>query len=395
MRHIAPILALTFAAALLYGARLNGRPLQPGEALVASQSRALSGNGWRDIDGRFLPLLVHAGGELWLPPLPVYASAVLPGRLAAALAGVVDVVLMYVLAYLVFRRQSLAFIAGAVLLLTPAHSAYSRVAAVDGVWQLPFVLAWLAGLAAFVNSSGSSRGWLAASVSALAFSVYAQPSAALMVPVFLATTLVVLYRRGCAGRTNLVWAAVAFAIPLVPLVLWFAKYPGTYLDTFARWFLAPAYIRNPIVWAQAVSNWLTMQIVSETYWDFLNPFHLFLELKAPGLAGVFLTAAGVAMAIGIRDTLRESGAGSFQKDISLVALAGLLLAPLAAATFKEPGAIHRALVMAPFGALLTTAGVAAIWERKTTPVTGTVALLLLVTVPIQFGWFYLSLLSSP
>lgn len=394
MRHIAPVLALTIAAALLYGTRLNGRPLHPGEALVASQSSALARNGWRDIDGRFLPLLVHAGGEQWLPPLPVYASAVMPGRSAAALAGLVDVVLMYLFAYLVFRRRSLALIAGAMLLLTPAHTAYSRLATTDGVWQLPCVLAWLAGLAAFVNSSGSSRRWLAAGVSALAISVYTQPSAALMAPVFLATTLVVLYRRGYATGANLVLASVAFAVPLVPLLVWFAEYPGTYLDTFARWFLAPAHIRNPVVWARAVSNWLTMQIVSETYWEFLSPFHLFMEAKAPGFAGVFLTAVGVATAIGIRKTLREAGSRSARSDFCFVALAGFLIAPLAAATFREPGAIHRTLVMAPFGVVLATAGIAAIRERKTT-MTAIVAILLLITVPIQFTWYYLSLLRVP
>jgi len=394
MRHIAPVLALAITAALLYGVRLNRRPLQPGEVLVASQSSALVENGWRDLDGRFLPILVHAGGERWLPPLPVYASAVMPGRSAAALAGTVDVVLMYLLTYLVFRRQSLASIAGVVLLLTPAHTTYSRIATTDGVWQLPFVLTWLVGLAAFVNSSGSSRRWLVASVSALAFSMYAQPSAALMVPVFLATTVVVLYRGRCASWVNLVWASAAFAGPLVPLLVWFIRYPGTYLDTFARWFLAPAHIRNPIAWAQAVSNWLTMQIVSETYWDFLSPFHLFIDVKAPGLAGVFLTAVGVAMAMGIRETLKEAGTRSFQNDIRFVALAGFLIAPLAAATFRELGAVQRTLVMAPFGALLATAGIAAIWERKTTA-TGTVAILLLMTSPVQFTWYYLGLLRSP
>ena len=46
-----------------------------------------------------------------------------------------------------------------------------------------------------------------------------------------------------------------------------------------------------------------------------------------------------------------------------LALFGFIIGPLTAATFKEPRPIQRTLVIVPFGVLLATVGVVALWTR--------------------------------
>jgi hypothetical protein len=400
MRHAGPVLALAVVSVLLLGANLGVRRAQPGEQLLKSTSSAIARNGWQDADGRFLPLLVHADGERWLTPVPVYALALMqkirpsmanPGRWIAVLTGVVDIVLMYLLANQVFRQRWLGLVAGVALLLTPAHASYSRVATVDGVWQLPFVLAWLVALTAVLHSPGSRPRLLAAGVAALALSVYAQPSAALMALAFLVLTMILLHQRRGLTWVDSFSAVFAFGAGLLPLLFWFARYPSTYLDTFARWFLSAAHLRHPLVWAQAATNWLTMQVVAERYWDFVSPFHLFINAQAPGLAGVFLLPVGILMLVGAYTTLRDDGKNA--KDACIVALVGLVAVPLVAATFGDARAVQRALVIAPLGVLLATAGVEAIWATGTTR-SRIAAVVLCVAGSIQFAWYYQRSLQS-
>jgi hypothetical protein len=42
-------------------------------------------------------------------------------------------------------------------------------------------------------------------------------------------------------------AAIAAAAVTVPIALWFMVHPASYVDTFGRWFLHAAHIRNPLL----------------------------------------------------------------------------------------------------------------------------------------------------
>jgi 4-amino-4-deoxy-L-arabinose transferase-like glycosyltransferase len=398
--RLASIVLFLAAAIWLYGADLGAPQRQPDELQLQSQAAALAAGRARDDAGRFLPVFIRATGDVWLPPMPVYASVLLTTlspvfpadvRWAAVLLSGLNVALLFVLADQVLHRKPLAFAAAVLLLLTPAHFTYGRIATRDGIWQLPFILVWLIGLTAFLKNPGRSSRWtLALGAAALAGSAYSQPSAALMVPAFAAISIVALWRTGTWQRTDVAIAGAAFAAVLVPLVLWFAVYPSTYMDTFGRWLLHPAHLRSPIAWASATSNWLTLTVWSDVFWKFFAPSLLFFNPGAPGFCGVFLLPVAVLIAVGVREILRgppEAGAGAAPVNVRGVILIGFLIGPLAVATFKEPPAIERALVMVPFGVLLAALGADALWARAHAA-NRWLAALLLIAVPFQFSLCY-------
>ena len=79
----------------------------------------------------------------------------------SVLIGVLDVVLMFLLARYLFERSSLALAAAALLALTPAHIVYSRLPG-PYLYPVPFVMAWLLCLGVFEKNSRAA--WLGASV---------------------------------------------------------------------------------------------------------------------------------------------------------------------------------------------------------------------------------------
>lgn len=406
-RHGLQVVVLLGIAMGLYGTSLGVRPMRLDELRLRTQSQALAEHGVRDDAGRLFPVFVHVSGEVWLAPLPVYASMladkVLPMeasnvRWSAAVFGSLSVVLMYVLANLLLQHRTAAFAAALVLLTTPSHFVYSRLATNDGIWQLPLILIWLIGLAAFVQDPcGRSRWPLAAGAAALAGSVYSQPSACVMAPLFFGISAVALWRTPGWRRMDVAVALVAFFVVLVPLMLWFVANPATYVDTLGRWLLHPAHLRNPIVWAAAASNWLTLTIWADVFWKFFAPSFLFFNPAAPAFGGVFalplalMIVAGVAAIVRQRRAAKEPAA---RGAIDGVILAGFLVGPLAVATFKEPPAIEHALVMAPFGVLLAVLGVGALWAKANTA-NRVLTALLLIAVPFQFLLAYRRLAVSP
>ena len=118
---------------------------------------------------------------MWFQPIPVYFTAlfltVLPVsewaiRLPTVVLGVTDIVLFYFVAARVFNRPFLAAIAAGLLALTPAHLIHSRLA-MDFLYPLPFVMAWLLCLMAFVEQRRPGcclqrrRCWASASTATL------------------------------------------------------------------------------------------------------------------------------------------------------------------------------------------------------------------------------------
>ena len=306
-------------------------------------------------------------------PLPVYATAVVtalvpsvatPARWAAVAFGVADVLL---LALLVSRCVSVPWAAiGAplVLLVTPSHLLFSRTATRDGIWQLPFVLAWAIGLTALMEPPTPRARWtLAAGMAALAASTYAQPTSALMMPMFGVVTLGVYLRADGWRLRDAVPAAATFVTLLLPLLIWFARYPATYPDTFGRWVLHPAHLRNPIEWLQAVTNWGTASTVAAVFWDFLVPSHLFFTPAAPGLCGLFLTPLAVPIGLGAYHALRSSTPQNPARRMGPAIVACCLIGPLAAAMFGHARSDDRSLILVPFGLVVAAWGAQSLWQR--------------------------------
>lgn len=139
----------------------------------------------------------------------------------------------------------------------------------------------------------------------------------------------------------------------MPLLLWFARYPATYPDTFGRWVLHPAHLRNPIVWFQAVANWGTASTVAALFWSFFSPSHLFLTPDAPGLCGLFLTPVVVPMAVGLYHAFQPSHVQQPATRLRSAIVASCLIGPVAAAMFGHARSDDRALMVVPLGLVIS------------------------------------------
>jgi hypothetical protein len=192
--------------------------------------------------------------------------------------------------------------------------------------------------------------------------VYAQPTGALTALLLSGVTIRTLRRRAAWTPRTMAVSLTASAIVLLPLALWLARYPSAYAGAFAGWLLHPAHIRNPIVWARALSNFTTLSVVSQAYWDFFSPSHLLLSDTAPALAGVFALPVVVFVAAGVRDAFKADEEHVIRRLVCRVALAVFLSAPLIAATFNEIRAIDRSLIVVPFALVLAANGMYVMWS---------------------------------
>ncbi|MDP2391566.1 MAG: hypothetical protein Q8N52_14665, partial [Acidobacteriota bacterium] len=104
--------------------------------------------------------------------------------------------------------------------------------------------------------------------------------------------------------------------------------------------------------------WNTLGTRLSLYWGFFDPSWLFFDGPAsPALplrgTSPFLFATAIALVAGVAQRLR----GGFT-PVTLLLLAGVAVAPLAASTFGSPHAIADFLVMVPLVVVLAACGVA-------------------------------------
>src|SRR5262249_44906746 len=171
-----------------------------------------------------------------------------PGRQSAAVFGALGIVLTYAFAADLFRQRALGWIAALLLLSNPAYVTSARSGALDGVWVVPPLLLSLIAITSFTETG--SRRSLAVAAAALVACAYAQPSGACLLVVAGAAEVIGLRRARPLEARDIRWAAGAAAAVAFPIALWFVVHPASYVDTFGRWFLHQAYIRNP--WSLAL-----------------------------------------------------------------------------------------------------------------------------------------------
>ncbi len=329
---------------------MGRQPIGPDEARVLSYAQQFTPG--------VPPTLINTG-DRWLQPLGVYATTiahtVMPGffagRWASVLIASVNATLIFLVAWRLLASQAAAAAAALVLILVPAHMTYGR-QGVDAIYIVPFVLLWLCALLGFLRRDLPS-GIAVASMS-LGAGVYATPAAPLTMAFLFVTMMVVLWIAGRRKMSTMVIAAGGFAIMLLPLAIWFAVNPHTYMDTYGSWAIHPAHIRNPLDGLTAFFNSNTLGTRASAYWSMLDPSYLFLagvDARAP-----LHWAAAPLIALGIyRCALRPSPESS-------AVLAGALVAPLAGASFGLPHYMAHAMALTPFLALLSGYGVAFIRE---------------------------------
>ena len=389
-------LLLAVSAAALYTTRLSTAPqyLARDEIGFGRQAYAFATTG-KDLDGNSFPLFFgepayHVGRD----PLLIYATAALlkfvplsdvAVRLPNALIGVLDVLLMFFVARRIFRRDDLAAIAAAFIALSPAHFIHSRLA-VSLLMPLPFTLLWLLCLAGFLDSVNERTALrrLAAGAMWLGLGAYGYLASVMLMPIYLLCTAWVAATRDVIRRFAVM--AVAFVVPVVPLVVWELLHPTRFHDMIVVYHpYAPRF--GPLQGVKEMLSYFSLSVRTSNYWTNLSPSLLFFDgdaslVNSTRLAGVFLWPFALFFFAGVYQILTAR-----RSRFSLVVLIGFLTAPLPQVLTVDVG-IRRSLVLVVFAVLIATYGVEFLITTTQRTVLRIAAIVALIVLPFSFRTFY-------
>jgi 4-amino-4-deoxy-L-arabinose transferase-like glycosyltransferase len=397
-RSVATGAVLVIATIVIGAYRLGDVPidLTRVEQEVQAEAQTLVAS-TRGTSGEFLPLFFPTpayppGRE----PLNVYVPAILflmlPAmpltlRIPSVLVAAVDVLLMYLVARRLCRRESVAVTAAMLLAMSPAHVIYSRMA-INVLYPVPFVCLWLWCIARFMDER--ARRWLVFAGLSLGVGAYSHPVAVVAMPLLLTATLVLIW---VDSRELLRMTLLPLAGFLAPLTLWLAWtwLHGDRLSMLANHYrLYDASHLNYLQGLKDMASYFGLSVRSYIYWQYFSPTLLFFSGEAAVLNSarhVGLLPFPVALLLGIglyRITRRRT-------RIDMLLLAGLLLAPVAAAL--EPSlAVRRILVILPFAILIAAIGIDDLFAR---PRGRIVAAAVLVFTVVQFAVFFTRYVSDP
>ncbi len=348
----ARVLAVTAAVIVVfatYSWRLHDSPvyLTADEIVIGLQGHSLASTG-HDLRGRSLPLYFQIDefrmkGTIWYQPMIMYSMALVlkfaaftewAVRLPAVIVGVLDVILIFFAARAIYGRATVGAAAALMLFLTPAHFIFSRFA-MDYIFPLPFLLAWLVALAQYHRTREPRLLFVATLCLGLGF--YSYIAAIGLMSIYFALTVLVLWRCE-APRRHYGLAVAGFALPLLAFAGWLLTHQNVVTETIARYDLANPGRLGPIGRV-------------DLYWDFLSPSYLFFnggseQMFTARTTGVFLVPLLLLVPCGVYRALRSGS------PIDQVLFLGFLSAPLAAILLDEPFAINRAIEVLPFGVLL-------------------------------------------
>ena len=352
----------------------------------------------RTLQGDFLPLMINISdpleppppwGATWYQPFLFYLIAamlkVLPlgeatVRLPAALlGGLVAPALLYAFARRVIGSAPGALCAMLVLALSPTHVILSRQAR-DYIGPIAFVVAWLWVLSSWMSVPHIRRAFAAGLVLGLGF--FSHISAWLLMPMYLAVSLVVFARRAAEPVRMAAAALAGFALPLLVLAAWLAAHPQMLKDTVAVY---QAGSSRPPVFDNPLSG---VAAAAATFATFFDPFLLFVFgganlTTSTGRAGVFLVPVALLLPVGLYALWQRRS----RDDLAWVVIAGLLIAVIPAALRGEAGMIQRALCMIVFVAIIAGFGLDLLW-RSSRPMLRIAAACLAMAGVLQFGVFY-------
>lgn len=309
------------------------------------------------------PLFFQAGTETWLQPIAVYANAAAraasagptAGRIASAIVGAIDISLVFMIAFMIAGTWWAAFGAAFVLLITPAHLAAST-SATDAIFPALFVLLWLYGVLTFLTRDTAQA--LNGAAFALGLCVYSHPSGPLTALFLWMLTLAVVRRR---NRVRLAVASAVFAAMWLPAIGWFYLHPDSYPDTFGRWFVLKAHLRNPVDGLRAFFNPGTLGQRASFFWGFWDPSWLFFFTGHGIMSPLPVIAAPFILIALLR------GRHVSRASMTLV-IGAALIAALPGATFGTSLYIFDAIAVFPMLVILAGLGVdqlvAVITRRK-------------------------------
>ena len=406
IRRLAPLALLAAGTFILYAANIGHAPiyLHEAEVLFALHAHSIATT-LHDTNGRLLPLyfqMPQIGENVWFHPAIVYAMVpflrVLPLseaaiRLPSIFVGLANVVLVYFIAVRLFRSERWALVAAGLLALTPSHFIHSRIA-MDYLYPVPFVLAWLLLLLIFLERRDMRIVF--AATSCLGVGIYTYIASVAMMPLYLLMTLAVIWSAFDRPLRPALAAIAGFVWPLC-LLIWIAYHPGLLAQTASR-YGAPeaAALRGTHGRSMAIvldhfrqaARFSSVTARISLYWSFFDPAYLFITggyanvVNSTRHVGVFPVSFLVLVPVGI-----AALAGRRRPAVHALIVLGFATAPAAASlVVPEPYAIDRELALLPFGALIATAGARYLAAKEGRAWRAT-AMALLAAIPLHFALF--------
>jgi 4-amino-4-deoxy-L-arabinose transferase-like glycosyltransferase len=404
IRKLAPLALLAAGVLILYTANLGHAPiyLHEAEVLFALHAQSMATT-LHDTNGRLLPLyfqMPQIGENVWFHPMIVYAMMpflkALPLseaaiRLPSVFVGLVDVLLLYFIAARIFQSERWALVAACLLALTPSHFIHSRIA-MDYLYPVPFVLAWLLCLLIFLERR---EMWLLfVATSCLGVGIYSYIASVVMMPLYLLMTVAVIWTAFDRPVRPTLFAIAGFMWPLC-LMIWIAYHPQFLGQTVSRYGVgdqaAAARSTGTSIGAvleelRRVTRFSGITGRISLYWYFFDPSYLFLTggyanvVNSTRHVGVFPLSFLVLVPVGVAATMAR------RRAVDALVVLGFASAPLAAClVVPEPYAIDRELALLPFGVLIATAG--ARWLASRGRPWRAMAVALLAVVPAHFAFF--------
>ena len=205
------------------------------------------------------------------------------------------------------------------------------------------VLAWLWATSKWTQTR--SAAWGVAAGAALGLGLHTSLAAVVMMPAYLAITLAILAHGRVASWRHYGSFVAAFLAGAAPLAATWLRHPEQLRLAINSHHLYDADRFSLLQGAREVTSWVGLTARSEVYWDYFNPAFLFL------IGGVLLPPVIVLLPCGLLALAREPAT-----PLSRLWLAGLAVAPLAAALTAEAPIPARALYLTPFAAVIAARG---------------------------------------
>lgn len=361
-------LALAAAASWYYAADLNRTPvhLYHDEVNFARHAHAMATTG-RDVTGNRFPVYFQEPSfSVGRDPVYIYATAaalrVLPWqestlRAAPVAAALLTIVLVVLIGAELFSSTAAGIAAGLLFALTPALFIHSRQAS-SVLLPVPFIAWWLLFLLRYLRTGHSSD--LALASTGIGLGLYSYLGMAVLLPIYVALTVgAVLWQKTYRQITIVV---ACLALTAVPFAFWQILHPDRFTEIIASYKLYDPKL-DVLRGTKDLLSWFSIGTRVDVYWQSINPGRLFLTgesspLDSTRTAGTFPLVSLFLWPLGLAAMLRAP-----LVPRSIVVLVCLATAPLPSVLLGNPN-LYRYLGILVFGALLGTAGLWHLWERR-------------------------------
>ena len=376
------------------------------EAHFSVHAASLAQSG-RNLNGQLLPPLISLDdpegepfdlpwGSTYYLPFGMYLIAgalqVLPLTEAAVrtpsalLGGVINVALIFALAWALFGNRLAAAGSALVLALAPANLIISR-QALDSVCQPPFILGGLWCLATYLRKPDPRLAFAAGAT--FGCGIYAYVTSVLFMPFYLALFWFISWRAGVLDRRAIAWSIGGFAVALLPMAWWLAAHPEAARSLQMQYNRADPGSATLMQTLASGGIGAALADTVRIYWSYFDPTFLFIQggnarNLSTGDVGVFLFPVAVLAPLGLY-YLRDYYLHDYRL-VRMLLMIGLLAAPIPAVIKGAPYAIQRASGLLIFVSLLSGAGLASLTLSKRSMVRAGAALLA-VLMAWQFAVF--------